>query len=87
MELIGLSIIGLKHNQLTETNLPEGDQNVFVENRRLIMPILDPKIIFLPSGKRGTVPTGTTILNAARGLNVDLDSVWRAEYAQNAKFR
>lgn len=32
-------------------------------------------IIFLPSGKRGVVPKGTTVLSAARLLNVDLDSV------------
>ncbi len=31
--------------------------------------------IFLPSGKRGYVKKGTTILNAARQLNIDLDSV------------
>ena len=32
-------------------------------------------IIFTPSGKRGDVEYGTTILDAARQLNVDLDSV------------
>ena len=32
-------------------------------------------IIFTPSGKRGDVEFGTTILDAARQLNVDLDSV------------
>ena len=31
--------------------------------------------IFLPSGKRGYVKKGTTVLNAARQLNIDLDSV------------
>ncbi len=35
----------------------------------------DPLVIFIPSGKRGTVPTGTTVLEAARMLGVDLDSV------------
>ncbi|MEE3317963.1 MAG: ASKHA domain-containing protein [Pseudomonadota bacterium] len=33
------------------------------------------KVIFTPSGKRGTVPVGTTVLSAARTLGVDLDSV------------
>ena len=32
-------------------------------------------VIFLPSGKRGKVKEGTTVLEAARQLNVDLDSV------------
>ena len=35
----------------------------------------DPLIVFTPSGKRGRFPIGTTILNAARQLGVDLDSV------------
>ena len=34
-----------------------------------------PNIIFLPSGKRGKVKKGLSILSAARQLNVDLDSV------------
>ncbi|MCY4304088.1 MAG: ASKHA domain-containing protein [Aestuariivita sp.] len=36
---------------------------------------LDPLIVFTPSGKRGRFPIGTTVLNAARQLGVDLDSV------------
>ena len=32
-------------------------------------------IVFTPSGKRGHFPKGTTILDAARNLGVDLDSV------------
>ncbi len=32
-------------------------------------------VIFTPSGKRGRVATGTTVLDAARQLGVDLDSV------------
>ncbi|AZQ67776.1 DUF4445 domain-containing protein [Silicimonas algicola] len=32
-------------------------------------------VIFTPSGKRGRVPVGTTVLEAARKLGVDLDSV------------
>ncbi|MEM0923895.1 MAG: 2Fe-2S iron-sulfur cluster-binding protein, partial [Pseudomonadota bacterium] len=32
-------------------------------------------VIFTPSGKRGRFPEGTPILQAARALGVDLDSV------------
>ncbi|MCQ0970310.1 ASKHA domain-containing protein [Paracoccus sp. TK19116] len=35
----------------------------------------DPLVIFTPSGKRGRVPVGTPVLEAARRLGVDLDSV------------
>jgi len=35
----------------------------------------DPLVIFTPSGKRGRVAAGTTVLTAARALGVDLDSV------------
>ncbi|MEM1266090.1 MAG: ASKHA domain-containing protein [Pseudomonadota bacterium] len=35
----------------------------------------DPLVVFLPSGKRGHVAAGTTVLAAARTLGVDLDSV------------
>lgn len=35
----------------------------------------DPLVIFTPSGKRGRVASGTTVLAAARQLGVDLDSV------------
>ncbi len=35
----------------------------------------DPLVIFTPSGKRGNFPVGTPILDAARQLGVDLDSV------------
>ena len=38
-------------------------------------PIPDPLVVFTPSGKRGRVPAGTTVLDAARRLGVDLDSV------------
>jgi uncharacterized 2Fe-2S/4Fe-4S cluster protein (DUF4445 family) len=33
------------------------------------------QVIFTPSGRRGRVPAGTTVLDAARGLGVDIDSV------------
>ncbi len=36
---------------------------------------MDPIVIFSPSGKRGRVPAGTSVLAAARRLGVDLDSV------------
>ncbi len=35
----------------------------------------NPLVIFTPSGKRGRFPTGTPVLEAARQLGVDLDSV------------
>ncbi len=35
----------------------------------------DALIVFTPSGKRGHYPKGTTVLEAARDLGVDLDSV------------
>lgn len=35
----------------------------------------DVRILFSPSGKRGVFPRGTTVLQAARRLGVDLDSV------------
>jgi uncharacterized 2Fe-2S/4Fe-4S cluster protein (DUF4445 family) len=34
-----------------------------------------PLIVFMPSGRRGRFPTGTPILQAARSLGVDIDSV------------
>lgn len=35
----------------------------------------DALVIFTPSGKRGRVPVGTTVLQAARQIGADLDSV------------
>ena len=35
----------------------------------------DPLVVFTPSGRRGRFPTGTTVLDAARQLGVDIDSV------------
>ena len=32
-------------------------------------------VVFTPAGRRGTFATGTTVLDAARELGVDLDSV------------
>ena len=34
-----------------------------------------PLVIFTPSGRRGRFPAGTTVLDAARSLGVDIDSV------------
>ena len=34
-----------------------------------------PRVVFTPSGLEGTVDSGTTVLDAARGLGVDVDSV------------
>ena len=36
---------------------------------------VDPQIIFTPSGRRGRAAAGTTVLDAARALGVDIDSV------------
>ena len=33
------------------------------------------RVVFMPSGRRGEFPTGTSMLKAARALGVDLDSV------------
>jgi len=35
----------------------------------------EAKIVFTPSGRRGTFPLGTAVLDAARSLGVDVDSV------------
>ena len=37
-----------------------------------------PLVIFTPSGRRGRVPEGTTVLDAARSLGVDIDAVCAA---------
>ena len=39
------------------------------------MPTSDAKIVFTPSGRRGRFPRGTKVLEAARSLGVDVDSV------------
>src|SRR3979490_1052466 len=35
----------------------------------------DPLVVFTPSGKRGNFPVGTPLLQVARSLGVDIDSV------------
>jgi uncharacterized 2Fe-2S/4Fe-4S cluster protein (DUF4445 family) len=37
-----------------------------------------PLVIFTPSGRRGRFPGGTTVLDAARSLGVDIDAVCAA---------
>ena len=39
------------------------------------MPAEDPLVVFTPSGRRGRFPRGTPLLEAARSLGVDLDTV------------
>ncbi|MEX0753688.1 MAG: ASKHA domain-containing protein [Actinomycetota bacterium] len=39
------------------------------------MSTAEPLVVFTPSGKRGRFPAGTNLLDAARSLGVDLDSV------------
>ena len=39
------------------------------------MPTRDPLVVFMPSGKRGHFAVGTPLLQAARSLGVDIDSV------------
>jgi len=39
------------------------------------MTVKEAKIVFTPSGRRGTFAFGTPLLDAARGLGVDVDSV------------
>ena len=39
------------------------------------MTIKDARIVFSPSGRRGTFPYGTRLLDAARSIGVDVDSV------------
>jgi uncharacterized 2Fe-2S/4Fe-4S cluster protein (DUF4445 family) len=39
------------------------------------MAMRDPLVVFMPSGKRGSFPVGTPLLQAARSLGVDVDSV------------
>src|ERR1700679_1475829 len=42
---------------------------------RYRMAVRDPLVVFTPSGKRGNFPVGTPLLQAARSLGVDIDSV------------
>ena len=39
------------------------------------MAVKDARIVFTPSGRRGTFPHGTRLLDAARSIGVDVDSV------------
>ena len=35
----------------------------------------DPQLVLMPSGRRGRVPTGASLLEAARGLGVEIESI------------
>ena len=64
---------------------PEGEVSRRRVNRRAVagrlrrtrpLPVADDAlVIFTPSGRRGRFATGTTVLDAARSLGVDIDSV------------
>src|SRR5207342_1335027 len=43
--------------------------------RRAVSAAAGVRVVFTPSGKRGSFPAGTSVLDAARALAVDLDSV------------
>ena len=53
------------------TSRPSADDDVVTEGPATA----DPQIIFTPSGRRGQARAGTTVLDAARSLGVDIDSV------------
>jgi uncharacterized 2Fe-2S/4Fe-4S cluster protein (DUF4445 family) len=46
-----------------------------VRPRSIAVSDLDAQVVFTPSGRRGRFPMGTTVLQAARSLGVDIDSV------------
>ena len=54
------------------TSRPHADGGPMADDAR---PRADPQVIFTPSGRRGRVPAGTTVLDAARSLGVDIDAV------------
>ena len=55
----------------------EGAANEWVADRRggAVMSVKDALVVFTPSGRRGRFPVGTPVLQAARSLGVDIDSV------------
>ena len=55
----------------------EGAANERFGNRMegLVMSVKDALVVFTPSGRRGRFPVGTPVLQAARSLGVDIDSV------------
>jgi uncharacterized 2Fe-2S/4Fe-4S cluster protein (DUF4445 family) len=55
----------------------EGAANERVTNRMggAVMSVKDALVVFTPSGRRGRFPLGTPVLQAARSLGVDIDSV------------
>jgi uncharacterized 2Fe-2S/4Fe-4S cluster protein (DUF4445 family) len=46
-----------------------------VDGRAEPLAARDAKIVFMPSGRRGVFPHGTALLDAARSIGVDVDSV------------
>jgi uncharacterized 2Fe-2S/4Fe-4S cluster protein (DUF4445 family) len=54
---------------------PDGDGRTAVAPGPVADAAPAATVVFTPSGRRGTVPHGTTVLDAARSLGVDLDSV------------
>ena len=54
-------------------NTQNTNDNIEVENDNATGE--DIHIVFTPSGRQGNVPSGTTVLQAARSLGVDIDSV------------
>ncbi|MEQ8968659.1 MAG: ASKHA domain-containing protein [Azospirillaceae bacterium] len=55
--------------------LPPADPASDVPDPPPAAPAGEARIVFTPSGRRGRVPYGTTVLEAARRLGVDIDSV------------
>ncbi len=51
------------------------DQPNTQNNENISHPDSIHRVVFMPSGRRGEFPTDTTLLEAARALGVDLDSV------------
>ena len=52
------------------------DENAVVGDGGANVSLRDPvRVVFTPSGRRGSFPADTSVLNAARSLGVDIDSV------------
>lgn len=52
-----------------------GGSPAVVESRNRGFPMDEALVVFTPSGRRGRFPVGTPLLQAARALGVDIDSV------------
>jgi uncharacterized 2Fe-2S/4Fe-4S cluster protein (DUF4445 family) len=63
--------LGLEYHYIYRGDKPLSDVlKPHLENRNR-----EARVVFSPSGKRGRFPTGTPILQAARKLGVDIDSI------------